>query len=156
MKIRFARPEDIDTILDLGAAMIGESRFCGYGLNRDKTRRVIEVMVGQPENACVLLAQRDAGEVSGMLAGYIVDYFFCDAVVAQDRWFYVKPEYRGSPAAFKLLLAFRRWAEGRRVSELNINMSVAIDMARFNKFMSRLGFSCCGSNFSLALANGRE
>ncbi len=58
---------------------------------------------------------------------------------------------RGSSAAIKLLMAFRRWAEQRNVSELNINMSVAVEMSRFNKMMSKLGFRCCGSNFSLGL-----
>ena len=83
--------------------------------------------------------------------GYLVEFFFCDGNMVQDRVYYVKPNHRGSSAAFKLILAFRRWAESKHANELSINMSVAIDMERFNKFMTHLGFSCCGSNFAMRL-----
>ena len=69
----------------------------------------------------------------------------------QDRVYYVLPEHRGSSAAFKLTLAFRRWAEGKQASELSINMNAAIDMPCFNKQMNHLGFNCCGSNFAMTL-----
>lgn len=131
--------------------MVAESRFNCYGINGAKTHAVISAMIATPDKACILIAERPDGEIAGMLSGYVTDYFFCDAIVAQDRWFYVRPEYRGSSAAVKLLLAFRRWAENRKADEFSINMSVGIDMARFNKFMTHLGFGCCGSNFSMSL-----
>ena len=52
----------------------------------------------------------------------------------------------------KLLMAFQRWAANRQVREININMSVAIDMERFDKFMRHTGFTCCGSNYFKAAA----
>lgn len=155
MKIRFATLEDIPVLLDLGEMMVAESRFRPYGLNRDKSTQVLTSMIGNPQQSSVLLAERGGGEVVGMLAGYVVDFFFCDALISQDRFFFVKPEARGSSAAVKLLFAFRRWAEARQVRELNINMSVAVDMQRFNKMMMKLGFRCSGSNFSLALNGGQ-
>jgi acetyltransferase (GNAT) family protein len=154
MKIRFATREDIPTILDLAETMVAESRFNAYGLDRAKTTPVVAGMIGQPAHSVILLAERDNGTTVGMLGGYVADFFFCNAVIAQDRFYFVEPEARGSSAAIKLLIAFRRWAEQRKVRELNINMSVAVDMQRFNKMMTKLGFRCCGSNFSLRLAGG--
>lgn len=154
MKIRFATLEDVPAILDLGEMMVAESRFQTYGLDRPKTAKVFVSMIKQATHSVILLAERDDGTLVGMLGGYVVDFFFCNAVVAQDRFYFVKPEARGSSAALKLLVAFRRWAEQRKVRELNINMSVAVDMQRFNKMMGKLGFRCCGSNFSLGLAGG--
>ncbi|MES9900808.1 MAG: GNAT family N-acetyltransferase [Sedimenticola sp.] len=151
MKIRYATLKDIPAILFLGEAMMEESRFRDYGLNREKCAKMLETMISTPSRSVILIAEHTHGNIVGMLAGYVVDFFFCDAVVAQDRFFFVKPEARGSSAAIKLLMAFRRWAEQRNVSELNINMSVAVEMSRFNKMMSKLGFRCCGSNFSLGL-----
>ncbi len=151
MKVRYAQPSDTDAILELGAHMAAESRF-EYSFNRDKTRKMIEYMLSQqPESSCILLVERKDASIVGMLAGYVSEFFFCDSKVAQDRVYYVLPEFRGSPAAFKLILAFRRWAESKRADELSINMSVGIDMERFNKFMGHLGFNCCGSNFALQL-----
>ena len=109
------------------------------------------MLTRQPATDCILLAENNQGELVGMLAGYMVDFFFCDGNVVQDRVYYVLPEHRGSSAAFKLILAFRRWAESKGASELSINMSVAIDMPRFNKLMNHLGFNCCGSNFAMTL-----
>jgi GNAT superfamily N-acetyltransferase len=156
MKIRFAHKDDIPLVLDMGKAMIAESRFNHYETNETKTVTAITGMIVHPERACLLLAERTNGEVAGMLAGHVTDYFFCDAMVAQDRVFYVKPEHRGSSAAVKLLLAFRSWAANHGADELSINMSVGVDMARFNKFMAHLGFGCCGSNFSMSLKTHTE
>ena len=109
------------------------------------------MLTRQPATDCILIAENNQGQLVGMLAGYMVDFFFCDGNVVQDRVYYVLPEHRGSSAAFKLILAFRRWAESKQASELSINMSVAIDMPRFNKLMNHLGFNCCGSNFAMTL-----
>ena len=151
MKIRFAQKEDVPEVLDMCKALFAESRFRHYAFSDAKVIAAIESMLVNEPAACILLAQRSDGDLAGMLAGYATEFFFCTGVVVQDRLFYVKPEYRGSPAAIKLLLAFRQWAEQRSADELCINMSVAIDMARFNKLMTHLGFKCSGSNFSLVL-----
>ena len=151
MKIRFAKTEDIPVIVAMGKRMLDESRFARYGTNEAKLRAAIVAMIGTTDKACLFLAERSTGEIAGMLAGYVTDYFFCDAIVAQDRWFYVAPEHRGSSAAVKLLMTFRQWAQNRKADEFSINMSVGIDMGRFNKFMTHLGFGCCGSNFSMPL-----
>ncbi len=151
MKIRVATLGDVATVLELGELMVEESRFRPYGLNRDKAGKTVESLIKQADQAVILLAERSDSSVVGMLAGYVVDYFFCDALVAQDKFFFVKPEARGSSAAIKLLLGFRSWTERRGVHELNINMSVAVNMNRFNHMMTKLGFQCCGSNFSLAI-----
>lgn len=151
MKIRFAQQGEVETVLEISRALFMESRFNRYTFNREKTAAAIEMMIRNPGSSCILLAERSSGEIVGMLAGYATEYFFCEGVVVQDRWFYVLPEFRGSSAAVKLLFAFRQWAEQRKADELCINMSVGIDMDRFNKLMTHMGFRCCGSNFSLAL-----
>jgi GNAT superfamily N-acetyltransferase len=152
MKIYLAQRKDVDTILRLGDLMHDESRFRVYSMNPEKVRASIEKIIDNPLAGCILLAEHSKAGVVGMLAGYVIDYFFSDALVAQDSYFYVHPDYRGSPAALKLLIAFRRWAENRRASELCINMSVDVDQERFNKFMKHMKFSCCGSNFVMPLA----
>lgn len=136
--------------------MVAESRFHRYGVSKVKLLPVITSMMSTQGKVCILLAERTDGKIAGMLAGYVTDFFFSDIIVAQDRWFYVRPEYRGSSAAVKLLIAFRQWADNHQANELSINMSVGIDMVRFNKFMTHMGFGCCGSNFSLVLAGARQ
>lgn len=141
----------MDRVIEIGRAMAAESRFSKYGFNEKKARAAVEGILGKPATSCLLLAVNSAGDIVGMLAGHAMEYFFCDGILVQDRWFYVMPEHRGSSAAVKLLMGFRRWAESRKANELCINMSVAIEMDRFNRLMTHMGFKCCGSNFSLPL-----
>jgi GNAT superfamily N-acetyltransferase len=151
MKIYLSELKDVDDLMALGRRMHQESRFKVYPMNEAKTRASMEKLVSNPLAGCILLARNEAGAAVGMLAGYVVDYFFSDALVAQDSYFFVAPEHRGSSAALKLLIAFRRWAENRNASELCINMSVDVDQERFNRFMAHLGFRNCGSNFMTPL-----
>jgi len=151
MKIRFGTREDIEVILTLSSELHAESRFKERSIDQKKTRGVIESMLANPAQACILLAQSSDGEIVGLLAGVVMEYFFTQGVMAQDRCFYVQPASRGSSAAVKLLMAFRKWAELRKADELCVNMSVAIDVDRFNKLMTHMGFNYCGSNFSFKL-----
>ena len=151
MKVRLAAMTDVDATLRLGVQMHAESRFRVYPMNLEKTRASMEKLISNPLAGCILLAEHPRAGVVGMLAGYVVDYFFSDALVAQDSYFFVHPDHRGSPAALKLLIAFRRWAENRNASELCINMSVDVQQERFNKFMSHMQFTPCGANFVLPL-----
>jgi GNAT superfamily N-acetyltransferase len=153
MKIRFGQKDDLETVLRLSRAMHAESRFEQLPLNETKAIGLYHAIVDNPGVSCMLLAYRPDGEVVGMLAAHALEYFFCDGLMVQDRVFYVLPEFRGTSAAVKLLTALRRWAESRKAVELCINMSVAIDMERFNKLMLHMGFKNCGSNFSLPLGS---
>ena len=152
MKIRLATSLDTQSMMDLGLQMHQESRFVHYPMAHEKIRETIQQIVSEPKANCILLAEHNRAGLVGMLAGCVTSLFFTDVLIAQDRWFYVAKEHRGSPAALKLLIAFRRWAENRQARELNINMSVDIDQARFNQFMTHMDFKSCGSNFVLPLA----
>lgn len=145
--IRRARLIDWPQVLNLAQAMHAESRFCELQLNEKKLRKIFEDQINNPRVACCLLAESSDGKVIGMLVGFVVELFFTDALVAQDRVFFVMPEFRGSSAAIRLLTGFRKWGQNRGVQELNINMSVAVNMSRFERFMVHMGFTNCGSNF---------
>ncbi len=147
MKIRFATAQDEEACIALGKIMHAESRFACYPVNEDKLRKVFALSLSEPKVHCLLLAERLSGEVVGMLGGNVLPSFFSDVWVAQDKFFYVNQEFRGTSAAAKLLLAFQKWCANRSVAEININMSVAIDMDRFDRFMKHAGFQSCGSNY---------
>ena len=152
MKIRLATHTDTDAMMKLGLHMHQESRFAPYPMAQEKVRDAVQQILSEPKANCILLAEHATAGLVGMLAGCVTTLFFTDVLIAQDRWFYVAKAHRGSSAALKLLVAFRRWAENRQARELNINMSVDIDQARFNQFMTHMDFKSCGSNFVLPLA----
>lgn len=147
MKIRLAQASDEGVLLNLGRAMHAESRFAHYPLQEDKVKGLVDAALKDPKGRCILLAESASTGVAGMLGGYVLPLFFTDALIAQDQLFYVLPQHRGSSAAVKLLMGFERWAQNRQVTEININMSVAIDMARFDRFMKHAGYRSCGQNY---------
>lgn len=152
MKVRFATNADLAALLAVARRFHEESRFRIYPFNADKVRQAMEQTLATPAAGCILLAEHGSAAVVGFLAAFVAEPRFTDVLVAQDHGFYVLPEHRGGSAALKLMLAFRRWAENRQAVEMCINQNVAIDQARFNRFMRHLGFACCGSNFVLSLA----
>lgn len=147
MKVRLAQSDDLESLLRMGKAMHGESRFSHYPLCEDKLREVVEATLKDPKGRCILLAESTSSGAVGMLGGYVLPLFFTQAMIAQDQFFYVQQPWRGSSAAVKLLMAFERWAQNRQVAEVNINMSVAVDMTRFDHFMRHAGYRSCGQNY---------
>ncbi|MCD6665631.1 MAG: GNAT family N-acetyltransferase [Hydrogenophaga sp.] len=147
MKIRLAQASDEAVLLQMARAMHAESRFAHFPLQEEQLRTLIAETLKDPKGRCILLAESAAAGVVGMLGGYVLPLFFTQAFIAQDQFFYVLAPHRGSSAAAKLLLAFERWAVNRQVHEININMSVAIDMERFDRFMTHAGYRTCGQNY---------
>lgn len=154
MKIRLAQASDEAALLHMARCMHQESRFANYRLQEDKLKTVVADTLKDTQGRCLLLACSPSSGVVGMLGGYVLPLFFTEALIAQDQFFYVLSQHRGSSAAMKLLLAFERWAVNRQVAEININMSVAIDMARFDRFMGRAGYMPCGTNHFKRIGQG--
>lgn len=59
---------------------------------------------------------------------------------------YVHPKARGGSAAVKLLRALRRWATEAGAADLHINNTTAIDAARTDRFLRKMGFRQTGGN----------
>lgn len=147
ISIRIACLQDWPQIIKLATAMHAESRFSKSILDEEKLRKFFLNQLNSPLAACFLVAHKSDGIVVGMLVGFVTELFFSHQLVAQDIVFFVLPEFRGTSTAVRLLTVFRKWAENRKAQELNVNMSAAIDMLRFERFMTHMGFSKCGTNF---------
>lgn len=157
MRIRPARLPDLEAVLALGRQAHAESRQASLPRDEDKVRALLEeILRGRKGAHCVLLAESDDGRPVGFLAGQVVEYFFCRQRIAQNIVFYVLPEYRGRWVAVKLLYAFRGWARHRGAVELHVGITTGVEVARFDRFLRRLGFHFVGGNYVLALPTGAE
>ena len=65
--------------------------------------------------------------------------------------FYVHPEWRGSSAAVKLLIACRQWAINRGASEIMVSVNSGVSVEALPRLMERLHFRQVGVSFSLRL-----
>ena len=143
--------ERLRDILQLGIAMQQEGDYAAVPFDIEQAAKSILAMVINNPNGFGLLAYTDAGEAVGMIAGSISPYFFSQGALASDFVWYVKPEYRGSRTAIKLLKAFRSWAEENSASELYMGVTTNVSAGRTGDMLQRMGFEHVGGNYRARL-----
>ena len=150
MVIRLCRHEDIDQIVELGRGMHEESAYSFLPYDPEKVRRLAIDMIEHPETRCGLVAEQDHAVVA-MLGGYLTDYFFCDEDIACDMVLFVDRDYRGSPAAAKLIQGFRNWAIARGARELCLSISTNVSTESIGRLYKGLGFTQVGAIYKQRL-----
>lgn len=149
MAIRFARLEDIPTLIEIGRAYHSESRFKVYDYDLEKLTASLKALIEDATGTrCFFVADDKEQKPYGVLLGHIESYFFSNLPVAQTILFWVHPEHRGGSAAVKLVTAFKKWAENRNAFEIAIGVNSAVHVNRADRFFKKLGFQLTGGNYS--------
>ena len=151
MKYEPFEVERLQDILRLGIAMQQEGDYAAVPFDIEQAAKSILAMVINNPNGFGLLAYTDQGVAAGMIAGSISPYFFSQGALASDFVWYVKPEYRGSRTAIKLLKAFRSWAEENSASELYMGVTTNVSAGRTGDMLQRMGFEHVGGNYRARL-----
>lgn len=142
MQVRPANLIDISALLVLLHQMHEQ-----HDLPPANWHKVSSVILDNIRSGVVLIAQTDEGEMMGSIGGKPSQDWFTENWHLGDHWFFVRPEHRKSPAAFKLLKAFRKAGQ-----EMNIPVKVAHVLAdsvdRMDKFYGKLGFQRSGTLFT--------
>lgn len=112
MLIRRLEQKDIPEIVKMGRAMHAESSYRVMPFSEAKCRQTIEFIIAS-ENALGLVAEKDG--IVGMFGAQATPHYFSDEVMATDFLLYVKPEFRGSSVAVRLVNAYVKWAESRGI-----------------------------------------
>lgn len=67
---------------------------------------------------------------------------------AADCWmFYVHPDYRGALHAFRLMRAYKVWAEVMECREVRISTASGLDTERVEAMFSKLGYKPLGTTY---------
>lgn len=148
-KIRFAIEKDIPELISLGRDIYQESQQKGLGFSEIRLKNQLKACL-QPnsKNYCVFVAERN-GRIIGVFWGHIDQHFFSEALVATEYMFYVKPDFRGTSAALRLMHAYKTWAKNRKAQEIMICMTIGVEPGKFDKFVQKLGFKYVGGNYSM-------
>ncbi len=139
--------ERLRDILQLGIAMQQEGDYAAVPFDIEQAAKSILAMVINNPNGFGLLAYTDQGVAAGMIAGSVTPYFFSQGSVASDFVWYVKPEYRGSRAAIKLLKAFKSWATEKGALQLYMGVTTNVSAERTGEMLKRFGFEHVGGNY---------
>ena len=140
MKVSILNDDQFDEFFTLVQDMVAEADFSEA--NPDK--HVIKMLVKYSDGV-VFVAESD-GKLAGFIAGMVQKYFFSLKERVTDMGFYVKPEFRGSSAAIRLIQALEQWAIKREVNDLYIGQTTAVEIEKTQRLYEHLGYRTVGFN----------
>ncbi len=153
MRIEPACLRDVEALVALGHICHMESRFAALPYDAERVKERFVRMIMQPLSTTFFVraeskAETDGANICGLMIGTVDEYFFCDRRVASSVFLLVHPTHRGSAAAVKMVMAFKAWAQMRNVSEVYIGVASGVSMRSTGRFLSRMGLTLSGGNYS--------
>jgi GNAT superfamily N-acetyltransferase len=144
--VRHATPDDIDRLIDLGAAMHAESpQFSPYPFLPDRLRTSLETVLAMPMG-CILVAEQGGDLVGGFvaLAGH---HYACGFIQACDLAWFVCPAHRGGSAGMRLVRAYLNWAKSIG-AEASIGLNTGVEPERTGQLLAALGAHQSGTTWT--------
>ena len=145
MEIRLATHSDIPSaiLLFLEAAEESEA-YKSHPLNMQKVATGVTHLVSK---GITLLAVDK--EPVGVLSAWLHNPWFSDSTLIEEELFFIKPEYRGTGAASKLLKAYLKECEKHSPAKVNVGASLSpSNFDKMQKLYSRAGMSISGFTMS--------
>jgi GNAT superfamily N-acetyltransferase len=139
--VRPATVDDMSSYMDLAAAFVATTPISHIvPFDREGTAAFVEGALYNDDMA-VLVAE-DAGELIGITAAIAYPMYFNPAkLVAQELWWYIKPEARGGVASKLLFQEIEKWGKDKQAEAM---FMVALDNDRVEtmvKMYGRLGYA---------------
>ena len=139
--VRTAAVEDIPSYMDLAEAFVATTPVSHLvPFDREATAAFVEGALNN-ENMIVLVAE-DAGELIGITAAIAYPMYFNPAkLVAQELWWYIKPDARGGAASKLLFQEIEKWGKSKQAEAM---FMIALDNDRVTtmaKMYGRLGYA---------------
>lgn len=114
MKIRFATPKDIDSIVAMAIDFHSASHVVDT-IPFDSKSFVDTIVTMMADGyGIVIVAEHDSGELVGMIGGMVNSHWFNNSLlIGHDMFWWVAEYARGSSAGLKLLKAFEDWTHSK-------------------------------------------
>lgn len=152
MKIRFAVPEDKEALIELALENQSEIAHANISVNRQRVDEALNALFVMNQGTHVLMvAETIEGKLAAGLMGCVERYYYSDELQAQLIQWYLRPAYRGTSIAPRLVKAFVQWAKSRGVSEVFMGISSGIHIQQTDRMMRKLGFTHVGGNYAVNL-----
>lgn len=157
MSIRFAKLDDIETLVDYWRGFHAQSPFAHLMLDEVKLATTMRRMIEDRSGAFgFFVADDDGGKAYGVLAAQIDTYYFSNDPVARMIFYWVHPDHRYGTGAVKLMLAFKQWAQNRKATELAIGVTSGEALAVTDRMLKKMGGRLMGGNYSMVLPETAE
>lgn len=142
--IRPATVDDIETIVEIGKVMHGESSYSDLPFDCEK---VHFLMAGLINGHGVVFVAEKGGNIIGGFAGGISEFWFCNSLHAFDYGLFILPEHRGGSAAIRLLSAFEHWAKAMGAVWCDIGITTGVHTEKTAGMYEKLGYHQSGVLF---------
>lgn len=148
MPIRFATVADIPQLVEGGKRMHALTRFRSQPYIEAKAGKAFESLITQGQGKYVFLVAEDGQQrVVGALIGVMEQQIFSDVWTASVMHYDVLPEARMGGYGVRLLKAFERWAENRKVVEISLGVNSGEELEKLSQFALRMGYTKVGENY---------
>jgi GNAT superfamily N-acetyltransferase len=139
--VRTATVEDLPRYMDLAKAFVATTPVNHLiPFDRDSTAAFVESALDN-ENMAVLVAEED-DKIVGITAAIVYPmYFNPSKLVAQELWWYIKPDARGGTASKLLFQEIEKWGKSKQAEAM---FMIALDNDRVTtmaKMYGRLGYA---------------
>lgn len=153
MQIRCASLDDIETLVGYWRDVHAKTVFAHLAFDEVKLASVIRGLIEDRSGAsCFLIAEKKEGTACGVLVGQIDAYYFSSDPVGKIVFYWVHETHRKGPAAVRLMMAFRRWAQNRHVKEIVIGVTSGQEIGATDRMLKKMGGRLVGGNYSVLLA----
>ncbi|MFZ5510309.1 MAG: GNAT family N-acetyltransferase [Pseudomonadota bacterium] len=151
MAIRFARLEDIETLVAYWREFHSQSAFAHLTLDEVKLATTMRRLIEDKSGAfCFFVAEGENGRPAGVIVGQMDSYYFSNDPVAKMVFYWVHPQYRYSSIAVRLMLGLKQWAQNRRAKELSIAVTSGESIGVIDKMMRKMGGELKGGNYVIS------
>ena len=137
--------EDVPIMVAVGKQMHEESAFAPISWDNEKALRLGYWVIANNE-ACALIVEVD-GERAGMILGAIQKYYFSQETQLLDFLWYVKPEYRSTQAAVKLINAYIEFGKSKGCREVNMQIATNVHPEKTGELLKNLNFTSVGGTY---------
>lgn len=140
LKVRAIKMDDVESAVKLCRALSDESpAYNIYPFNETKTRLLMTAFAEWREN-CICYVVDNGEEVVGVLGLVVMDSPTHDYKYATDVGFYILPQYRGSPAAVRMIRGAEAMAKAMGASEISMGASSGIAMDKTVHMYEKMGY----------------
>ena len=148
MPIRFATINDVPGLVALGKQMHALTRFNTYPYEEARVAASLEhaFTKGKDKYVCIVGVNAQ-GQMAGMLLAVLDQHIFSSLLVASVMYYIVRPEDRLGGYGVRLLRAFEKWCENRKVVEINLGVNSENQMETVGRFVQKMGYAKVGENF---------
>jgi len=150
MKIRRARPQDVDAVVELGIEFYQQTKYLEDGITLDVSvlRATIEHLL---EHGIVQVAEVD-GEVIAFMMVVIVPFFFnYNYFMGTELAFYVSRSHRKSSAGKRLLKQVENVARQKNLKYLNMVSLEKVNPEAADSLYVQEGYVKCESVYTKEL-----